>query len=152
MPVTIAEMQATIAPQFNLPISQLSIHQIAPIPRLTESGLTRETIEHLLQVSDHVVALWIGPQAVMVPHPSVRSLCEAVEARNTQMRQVIDLPERSSRSTRRPLLRQKNEKQLLDTFGKEANSRRPFVKPRRLRNGSIASSLARYDRLELQVK
>jgi hypothetical protein len=42
------------------------------------------------------------------------------------MRRVIDTEQRAVRT--RPLLRQKNEKQLLETFGREPNSGRPFVK------------------------
>lgn len=126
MPVTVTEMQDSFAPQFHLPLSRVTIHQIKPMPEPTPRGLTREKILHLLSFSDEVVALWIGEHAVMAPTPQIRSLCEAVEARNTQMRKVIDRPERAV--TGRPLTRTKNENQLLETFGREPDSMRPFVR------------------------
>jgi len=127
MPVTTAELQATVVAHLgNRSVAELRIHDIQPLVELTDSGLLRDTVERLLKVSDEVTALWIGPHPVMFPSAIVLQLCESVEARNRQMRETIASTSRTYRT--RPLLRKKNEQQLLDTFGSEPNAMRPFVR------------------------
>lgn len=130
MPVTIAEMQADRT--LSRPLSELTIHQLKPIPQAGPEGFSRQNILDLLTFSDDVVALWTGPSAIMTPGRHVLMLCNGVTARNENKRKTLDQRERQGNLTKpcwltRPFAHA-DEQKLLDTFGREANSGRPFVR------------------------